>query len=130
MISFGTTSATPTTSRNGRFDGRPQVARGAAYADYDHDGVQDFAIVTYGQFEIFRGWAHGFDPAVASWLSSPPLNTEAVNAVAWIANSEDHHPDLAVGYSHCELRWWTHAVGGLTENDFICAAKIDALLDL
>jgi 4a-hydroxytetrahydrobiopterin dehydratase len=51
-----------------------------------------------------------------------------VNAVAWVANSEDHHPDLVVSYGRCEVRWWTHAVNGLTENDFICAAKVDRLL--
>lgn len=50
-----------------------------------------------------------------------------VNAVAWVANSEDHHPDLEVGYGRCVVRWWTHAAGGLTENDFICAAKVDRL---
>lgn len=50
-----------------------------------------------------------------------------VNAVAWVANTEDHHPDLDVTYSRCVVRWWTHAAGGLTENDFICAAKIDLL---
>ena len=50
-----------------------------------------------------------------------------VNAVAWIANSEDHHPDLEVGYGHCRVTFSTHSVGGLSENDFICAAKIDAL---
>ena len=51
-----------------------------------------------------------------------------VNAVAWIANAENHHPDLEVGYNKCRVRYSTHAVGGLTENDFICAAKVDALL--
>jgi 4a-hydroxytetrahydrobiopterin dehydratase len=51
-----------------------------------------------------------------------------VNAVAWIAHQEDHHPDLEVGYSRCLIRYSTHAIGGLSENDFICAAKIDALL--
>lgn len=50
-----------------------------------------------------------------------------VNAVAWIAHAEDHHPDLEVGYSRCTVRYSTHAVGGLSENDFICAAKIDLL---
>lgn len=50
-----------------------------------------------------------------------------VNAVAHIANSEDHHPDLEVGYNYCRIRFTTHAIGGLSENDFICAAKIDAL---
>lgn len=50
-----------------------------------------------------------------------------VNALAHIANVEDHHPDLEVGYNYCRVRYWTHAVDGLSENDFICAAKIDRL---
>jgi 4a-hydroxytetrahydrobiopterin dehydratase len=50
-----------------------------------------------------------------------------VNAVAWIAHVEDHHPDLEVGYGHCRVTFSTHSVGGLSENDFICAAKVDAL---
>ena len=50
-----------------------------------------------------------------------------VNAVAWIAHGEDHHPDLEVGYNRCGVRYSTHAIGGLSVNDFICAAKIDAL---
>lgn len=52
-----------------------------------------------------------------------------VNAVAWIAESEGHHPDMEVGYGRCVVKWSTHAVGGLTENDFICAAKVDLLVD-
>lgn len=51
-----------------------------------------------------------------------------VNAVAWIAHSEDHHPDMEVSYRFCHVRYTTHAVGGLSENDFICAAKVNALL--
>jgi 4a-hydroxytetrahydrobiopterin dehydratase len=50
-----------------------------------------------------------------------------VNALAHIANIEDHHPDLEVGYNYCRVRYCTHAVGGLSENDFICAAKVDQL---
>ena len=50
-----------------------------------------------------------------------------VNAVAHIANVEDHHPDLEVGYDYCRVTYSTHAIGGLSENDFICAAKIDRL---
>ena len=50
-----------------------------------------------------------------------------VNAVAWIANEQGHHPDLEVGYRHCLVRYSTHAIGGLSENDFICAARIEAL---
>jgi 4a-hydroxytetrahydrobiopterin dehydratase len=50
-----------------------------------------------------------------------------INGVAWIANKENHHPDLAVGYNYCTIRYSTHALQGLTHNDFICAAKVDAL---
>ncbi|MFQ6021180.1 MAG: 4a-hydroxytetrahydrobiopterin dehydratase [Acidiferrobacterales bacterium] len=52
-----------------------------------------------------------------------------VNALAWIAHREDHHPDIEVGYKRCLVRYSTHAVGGLSDNDFICAAKINALID-
>ncbi len=54
---------------------------------------------------------------------------EFVNALAWIAHREDHHPDLEVGYRTCRVRYSTHAIGGLSDNDFICAARINALLD-
>ncbi len=53
-----------------------------------------------------------------------------VNAVAWMTHREDHHPDMTVGYSKCRVEYTTHAVGGLSENDFICAAKVDALLKI
>jgi len=53
-----------------------------------------------------------------------------VNALAWISHREDHHPDLLVGYNKCRVEYVTHAIGGLSENDFICAAKCDALFDL
>jgi 4a-hydroxytetrahydrobiopterin dehydratase len=50
-----------------------------------------------------------------------------VNALAHMANIEDHHPDLEVGYNVCRVRYSTHAIGGLSENDFICAAKLDQI---
>ncbi len=50
-----------------------------------------------------------------------------VNATAWISHHENHHPDLEVSYNQCRVRYSTHAIGGLSENDFICAAKIDKL---
>jgi 4a-hydroxytetrahydrobiopterin dehydratase len=52
-----------------------------------------------------------------------------VNAVAWISHREDHHPELAVGYKTCAVRYSTHSIGGLSENDFICAAKVDRLIE-
>ena len=51
-----------------------------------------------------------------------------VNAIAWIANMENHHPDLEVGYNYCHIRFMTHALKGLSHNDFICASKVDKLL--
>ena len=48
-----------------------------------------------------------------------------VNAVAHIANQQDHHPDIECGWGYARIRYQTHAIGGLHENDFICAAKID-----
>lgn len=53
-----------------------------------------------------------------------------VNAAAWVSHREDHHPDMELGYNKCRVRYITHAIGGLSENDFICAAKIDALFDI
>ena len=51
-----------------------------------------------------------------------------VNAVAFIANAEDHHPDLALSYSKCTVRFNTHDVNGISISDFFCASKVDALL--
>ena len=51
-----------------------------------------------------------------------------VNAAAWVAHQQDHHPDMEVSYSRCKIIYTTHSVGGLSLNDFICAAHIDALL--
>jgi 4a-hydroxytetrahydrobiopterin dehydratase len=50
-----------------------------------------------------------------------------VNALAHIANIEDHHPDLEVGYNYCRVTYTTHAIGGLSDNDFVCAAKVDLI---
>jgi 4a-hydroxytetrahydrobiopterin dehydratase len=51
-----------------------------------------------------------------------------VNALAWVANTEDHHPALQLTYDRCVVRFDTHSVGGISLNDFICAAKADALV--
>jgi len=52
-----------------------------------------------------------------------------VNALAWIAHREDHHPDLSVSYNRCIVTYSTHSAGGLSENDLICAARINAIVD-
>jgi 4a-hydroxytetrahydrobiopterin dehydratase len=53
-----------------------------------------------------------------------------VNAAAWVSHREDHHPDMLVKWGECRVSYWTHAIGGLSENDFICAAKLDALFEI
>ncbi len=52
-----------------------------------------------------------------------------VNAIAWVAGNENHHPDLEVSYNRCKVNLSTHSINGLSENDFIMASKIDKLLE-
>ncbi|HMW17495.1 MAG TPA: 4a-hydroxytetrahydrobiopterin dehydratase [Accumulibacter sp.] len=61
-------------------------------------------------------------------FTSYPATMAFVNTIAWLAEREDHHPDLEVGYNRVTVRFSTHTVDGLSRNDFICAAKIDALV--
>ncbi len=51
-----------------------------------------------------------------------------INALAWIANQQGHHPDFSAGYNYCQVNFTTHAIGGLSENDFICASRVNALV--
>ncbi len=53
-----------------------------------------------------------------------------VNALAWISHREDHHPELTVGYKKCHVEYTTHTINGLSLNDFICAAKVEALFKI
>jgi len=50
-----------------------------------------------------------------------------MNAISWVAHRENHHPDVKLGYNYCEVTFMTHALGGLSQNDFICAAKVDKI---
>ncbi|XZG69087.1 4a-hydroxytetrahydrobiopterin dehydratase [Chitinibacteraceae bacterium HSL-7] len=50
-----------------------------------------------------------------------------VNAVAWVAHTQNHHPELEIGFGRCKISYTTHSAGGITRNDFIAAAHIDAL---
>jgi 4a-hydroxytetrahydrobiopterin dehydratase len=52
-----------------------------------------------------------------------------VNALAYVVHAEDHHPDLTVSYNRCVVKFNTHSVGGISINDFICAAKADAIFN-
>ncbi len=75
------------------------------------------------------GWKHDGDGIRKKFEFDDYHHTMAfVNAVAWIAHQQDHHPDLDVGYHRCGVFFSTHDVGGLSQNDMICAAKVDALL--
>ena len=74
------------------------------------------------------GWTCDGKVIAKSWAFGNYHETMAfVNAVAWIAHREDHHPDMSVGYNRCRVEFSTHSIGGISENDFICAAKIEAL---
>ncbi len=74
------------------------------------------------------GWALE-DGAIAKTFSfgNYAQTIAFVNAVAQIAQREDHHPDMLVGYSRCRVAYRTHCVGGISENDLVCAAKIELL---
>jgi 4a-hydroxytetrahydrobiopterin dehydratase len=74
------------------------------------------------------GWEQNQGAIVKRFEFKNYLQTMAfVNAVAWIANSQGHHPDLEVSYRVCRVSYTTHAIGGLSENDFISAARVEAL---
>lgn len=80
---------------------------------------------------LHKDWALSDDGLEISRQFSFPAYSRTLgfaNAVAWIAISEGHHPVLTVSYSSCGVSYTTHAIGGLSDNDFICAAKIDRLL--
>ncbi len=86
--------------------------------------------VTQRLNDLADGWQADADSTeiVKTFLFKNYYQTMSfVNAVAHIANCENHHPDLQVSYDHCRVRYSTHAIDGLSENDFICAAKVDKL---
>jgi 4a-hydroxytetrahydrobiopterin dehydratase len=74
------------------------------------------------------GWAQAGDAIEKTYKFKDFGQTmKFVNAVADVANQENHHPDLAVSYSQCGVKFSTHSAKGLTENDFICAAKVEGI---
>ena len=79
-----------------------------------------------------QGWSQQPDGMIAkTYEFKNYFETMAfVNAAAWVSHRQDHHPDLEVGYDTCRVRYSTHSVGGLSENDFICAAKLESLFRL
>jgi 4a-hydroxytetrahydrobiopterin dehydratase len=78
--------------------------------------------------ETLTGWQHKGDRIEKTYSFANYYETLAfVNALAWIAHREDHHPDLGVHYNHCVVTYSTHSAGGVTLNDVICAAKTEQL---
>jgi len=79
-----------------------------------------------------EGWTHEHGKIIKTFKFKNYYETLAfTNAMAYIIHAEDHHPELVVTYNQCSVKFDTHSVnggqGGISENDFICAAKIDAL---
>ena len=80
------------------------------------------------QLSVLPGWQHEGGFIRATYSFGNYYETMAfVNAIAWIFHAEDHHPDLTVSYNRCSVAFNTHSVNGISINDFICAAKVDAL---
>src|SRR5205085_1572635 len=78
--------------------------------------------------KLLSGWAVVDGTITKTYSFKNHYQTIAfVNAAAWISHHEDHHPELTVGYNSCRVAYKTHAIDGLSENDFICAAKVDQL---
>ena len=85
--------------------------------------------VVRGHLSQVSGWQLSEGAIEKSFAFKNYYETIAfVNALAWVVHIEDHHPELAVSYNRCVVRFNTHSVGGISVNDFICAAKADALI--
>ncbi len=81
--------------------------------------------------EQLEGWEFIDGRIAKSYTFKNYYHTMAfVNATAWVSHLEDHHPDISLGYNRCRVEYVTHAINGLSENDFICAAKLDKLFGL
>ena len=75
------------------------------------------------------GWRETEQAIEKTFVFKDWLETMAfVNALAWMCHVEDHHPDLSVSFKRCVVRFSTHDADGISRNDFICAAKADALV--
>ena len=80
------------------------------------------------RLRALAGWSHSDDRLSKTFQFANYYETMAfVNAVAYVAHREDHHPDLSVHYNRVVVVYSTHDAGGVTENDCICAAKVEAL---
>jgi len=93
----------------------------------DESARLDGAALT-AQLTVLPGWTV-VDDALQRSFDFPDFQRTIgfVNALAWMANAQDHHPALQVSYARCTVRWSTHSSRGITSNDFVCAAQTDAL---
>ncbi|MGH8799586.1 MAG: 4a-hydroxytetrahydrobiopterin dehydratase [Casimicrobiaceae bacterium] len=74
------------------------------------------------------GWKHAGKALAKSFAFADYYRTMAfVNAIAYVAHRQDHHPDLSVHYNRVDVVYSTHDAGGVTQNDCICAAKVESL---
>lgn len=81
--------------------------------------------------QTLPGWEHEGGAIAKSYRFGNYYETMVfVNAVALVAHHEDHHPDMVVGYNRCRVAFNTHSIGGISMNDFICAAKLEAMASL
>jgi len=94
------------------------------------NGLSDTEITAY--LALLEDWALTDGKIVKTFNFQNYYETLAyINAIAYVIHAEDHHPELVVTYNRCVVKFDTHSVnggkGGISENDFICAAKIDAI---
>ncbi len=97
--------------------------KGAEHA-LDKDGIESI-------LQILPGWETSEEgKAIVKDFSFRDFHQtlEFIAALGFVANHQDHHPDIEAGYGHCKVRFSTHDVGGLSMNDFICAARVEAFL--
>jgi 4a-hydroxytetrahydrobiopterin dehydratase len=92
--------------------------------------LSDAALPAY--FAAVPGWAQDGPRISKTYQFKNYYETLAfINAIAYVIHAEDHHPEMVVTYNRCVIRFDTHSVnggkGGIAENDFICAAKVDAV---
>lgn len=94
-----------------------------------HEGARAYLDTDIAnQLQELTSWSHVGDSIERTYAFRDYYETIAfVNALAWMVHGEDHHPELVVGYNRCTVRFNTHSVEGVSENDFICAAKSDAI---
>jgi len=94
----------------------------------DDPALEPDSILEY--LETLEGWQanEAMDAISREYRFSDYYHTMGfVNAAAWVAHTQDHHPDMHTGYNRCTVTYSTHSVGGLSLNDFICAARTNAL---